>query len=129
MVLVCGPRLAIDKLKVPQGVEVKGYVPALYEHFAACDLAIVQAGATTTIELTALNRPFLYFPLAKHCEQQMHVAERLNRHKAGIRMEYSKTTPEILADTVIANLHKKVNYHPIPANGALNAAQLITNLL
>ena len=129
MVLVCGPRLAIDKLKVPQGVKVKGYVPALYKHFAACDLAIVQAGGTTTIELTALNRPFLYFPLAMHCEQQMHVAERLNRHNAGIKMEYSKTTPEILADTVIANLHKKVNYHPIPPNGAQNAAQLITNLL
>jgi UDP-N-acetylglucosamine:LPS N-acetylglucosamine transferase len=129
MVLVCGPRLATDKLNVPQGVEIKGYVPSLYEHFAASDLAIVQAGATTTIELTALNKPFLYFPLAKHCEQQMHVAERLIRQNAGIRMEYSKTTPEILADTVIANLGKKPNYPTIPTKGAQNAAQLITNLL
>ena len=58
MVLICGPRLAIDELRVPGEIEVKGYVPALYEHFAASDLAIVQGGGTTTIELTALNRPF-----------------------------------------------------------------------
>ena len=129
MVLVCGPRLATDMLKVPKGVEIKGYVPALYEHFAASDLAIVQAGGTTTIELTALNKPFLYFPLAKHCEQQIHVVERLTRQNAGIRMEYSKTTPEILTDMVITNLGKKVNYPPIPTNGAQNAAQIITKLL
>ena len=36
MVLVCGPRLSTEALKVPQGIEVKAYVPALYEHFAAC---------------------------------------------------------------------------------------------
>ncbi|MHC4560237.1 MAG: glycosyltransferase, partial [Planctomycetota bacterium] len=123
MVLICGPRLATDELKVPKEVEVKGYVPALYEHFAASDLAIVQGGGTTTIELTALNRPFLYFPLAMHCEQQMHVAERLARHQAGIRMTYSQTTPETLADTAIANLGKKVNYPPISVNGAQKAAQ------
>ena len=129
MVLVCGPRLAADELKVPQEIEVKGYVPALYEHFAASDLAIVQAGGTITIELTALNRPFLYFPLAKHCEQQMHVAGRLNRHQAGIRMTFSQTTPELLADAAIANLNKKPNYPPIPATGAKNAAKFITKLL
>ena len=129
MVLVCGPRLATDELKTPQGIQVKGYVPALYEHFAASDLAIVQGGGTTTIELTALNKPFLYFPLAKHCEQQMHVAERLSRHGAGIKMTFSRTTPEILADTSITNLNKKPNYPPIPTNGAQTAANLISNLL
>jgi len=129
MVLTCGPRLAADKLKVPQEVEVKGYVPALYEHFAASDLSVVQGGGTTTIELTALNRPFLYFPLAKHCEQQIHVAERLARHKAGSKMIYSQTTPEVLADMIIANLDKKVNYPPISLNGAQKAAQFISELI
>jgi UDP-N-acetylglucosamine:LPS N-acetylglucosamine transferase len=129
MVLTCGPRLATSHLNIPQEILVKGYVPALYEHFAASNLAIVQAGGTTTIELTALNKPFLYFPLAKHCEQQMHVAERLARHRAGIRMEYAKTTPEILADKVIANIDKKINYPPIPVNGAQKAAQYITKLI
>lgn len=61
MILVCGPRLSYDSLEAPESVEVKGYVPALYEHFAASDLAIIRGGATSTLELTALNRPFLFF--------------------------------------------------------------------
>jgi UDP-N-acetylglucosamine:LPS N-acetylglucosamine transferase len=129
MVLICGPRLSVDSVEVPDGVEVKGYVPALYEHFAASDLAIVQGGGTTTLELTALRRPFLYFPLANHCEQQVHVAGRLARHKAGVKMVYSQTTPEILAEKVISNLGKSVNYSPIPVQGAQMAAQLIGELL
>jgi len=129
MVLICGPRLSVESLEVPGGVEVKGYAPALYEHFAASDLAIVQAGGTTTLELTALKRPFLYFPLAYHCEQQVHVAGRLARHKAGVKMVYSQTTPEILAEKVIANLDKNVDYRSIPAQGARKAAQLIGELL
>jgi UDP-N-acetylglucosamine:LPS N-acetylglucosamine transferase len=127
MVLVCGPRLSTGSLKVPEQVEVKGYVPALYEHFAASDLAIVQAGGTATLELTALRRPFLYFPLANHCEQQIHVAARLARHQAGVRMAYSKTTPENLAEKVTANLGVHVDYPPIPTDGARKAAQLITD--
>jgi len=129
MVLVCGPRLSVDDLKAPEAVEVKGYVPALYEHYAASDLAIVQGGGTTTLELTALRRPFLYFPLAYHCEQQIHVAGRLARHQAGTKMVYSQTTPGILAQKVIANLGKEVNYPAIPVNGAQKAAQFIGELL
>ena len=129
MVLICGPRLSVESLKVPDGVEVKGYVPALYEHFAASDLAIVQAGGTTTLELTVLRRPFLYFPLSLHCEQQVHVAGRLARHKAGVKMVYSQTTPKILAEKVIANIGKNIDYRPIPAKGAQKAAQLICELL
>jgi len=128
MLLVCGPRLAYGSLNVPEGVEVKGYLPALYEHFAACDLAIVQGGATSTLELTALNRPFLFFPIEGHFEQA-HVAERLARHKAGVKMSYSQTTPELLAETVVSNLGKPVSYTPINTNGARIAAQIINQLL
>ncbi|HUU59241.1 MAG TPA: hypothetical protein VMZ50_06845, partial [Phycisphaerae bacterium] len=60
MVLVCGPRLSPDGLRAPKGVDRRGYVHGLYEHLAACDLAIVQGGGTTTLELVALRRPFLY---------------------------------------------------------------------
>ena len=129
MVLICGPRLSVDSLDVPDGIEVKGYAPALYEHFAASDLAIVQGGGTATLELTALRRPFLYFPLANHCEQQIHVAGRLARHKAGVKMVYSQTTPEILAEKVIANLGINADYPPIPVQGAQKAARLIGELL
>jgi len=129
MVLVCGPRLSVKSLQVPEGVEVRGYVPALYEHFAASDLAIVQGGATTTLELTALRRLFVFFPLEGHFEQQVHVAGRLDRHKAGIKMSYDKTTPDVLADKVISNLGKEINYPPISTDGDQKAAGLIKQLL
>jgi len=129
MVLVCGPRLSPDSLDVPKEMDIKGYVPGLYEHFAACDLAIVQAGGASTLELTALRRPFLYFPLEGHWEQQIHVCGRLDRHKAGVRMRYSETTPQTLAETAIQNMGKEVAYPPIKTNGVEQAAMLINRVL
>jgi len=129
MVLVSGPRIAADSLVVPKGVKVIGYVPSLYEHLAACNLAITLGGGTTTLELTALNKPFLYFPLEGHCEQQNHVAARLSRHNAGIKMSFSNTNPQSLAETIIANIGKKVNYVSILTDGAQNAIPLIKQLI
>jgi UDP:flavonoid glycosyltransferase YjiC (YdhE family) len=127
MILVCGPRITADSLSVPPGVEIREYVPALYEHFAACDLAIVQGGATSTLELTALRKPFLYFPIEGHFEQAQ-VAERLSRYKAGAKMLYSQTTPQSLAEKAISILGKEVSYASIPMDGAERAAQLISQL-
>jgi predicted glycosyltransferase len=129
MVLVCGPRLTPAELAVTKGVEVKGYVPKLYEHFAASDLSIVQTGCSTTIELTALKKPFLHFPLEDHYEQRIPVSHRLARHKSGVRMEYASTTPESLAEAIINNLGKKANNTDIPTDGAQKAAALISQLL
>jgi UDP:flavonoid glycosyltransferase YjiC (YdhE family) len=129
MVLVGGPRLAAGSLDVPRGVEARGYVPALYEHFAASDLAIVQGGATATLELAALRRPFLYFPIEGHCEQEIQVAARLARYEAGVKMALSRTTPQALSNAVVANIGKKMAYAPIAADGARQAATLICGLL
>ena len=128
MVLVCGPRIDSASMRAPSGVEVRGYVPRLYEHFAACDVAIVQGGGTTTLELTALRRPFIYFPLEDHFEQNLVVAKRLARHGAGERMLYSETTPEMLAETVIGQLGREASWPPIPTDGAQRAAELINEL-
>ncbi len=129
MVLVCGPRLCTESLHVPESVGVMGYVPNLYEHFAVADLAIVQGGLNTTLELAALRRPFIYFPLDGHFEQQLHVAGRLERLGAGVRMSYSATTPGLLAGQILSNLGKDVNYAPVPADGARKAAEFIGELL
>ncbi len=83
MVLVGGPRIPPASLEVPPGVEVRGFVPRLYEHFAASDAAVVQGGSTSTLELIALGRPFVYFPLEGHFEQLVAVAERCRRLGAG----------------------------------------------
>jgi UDP:flavonoid glycosyltransferase YjiC (YdhE family) len=129
MVLVCGPHLSPDTIQAPEGVTVKGYVPELFKHLAAADLAIVTGGGTITLELTALQKPFLYFPLEQHFEQEIDVANRCARHRAGVRMVYSKTTAELLAQTALANIGKEVNYAPIPINGAQNAASIISQIL
>ena len=71
------------------GLEVRAYVRRPYRHLAACDLAVVQGGLTTTIELTADRRPFLAFP-SHHFEQNFHVRHRLDRHGAG-RLSSSTT--------------------------------------
>lgn len=127
-VLVTGPRLSVESLNIPVGIKVRGFVPRLYEHFAACDLAIVQGGATSTLELTALRRPFIYFPIEGHCEQAL-VADNLSRRGAGLKLNLSQTSPEILAELIISKMGTKVSYPDIPSDGALKAAQSILKLL
>ncbi len=129
MVLVCGPHLSPDSIQAPEGVTVRGYVPELFKHLAAADLCIVTGGGTITLELTALQKPFLYFPLEQHFEQEIDVANRCARHRAGVRMVYAKTTAELLSQTALANIGKEVNYAPIPINGAQNAASIISQIL
>lgn len=129
MVAVCGPRIDPDSIGLPEGVEVRGYVPALHEHFAACDLAITLGGGTTTLELTCLQRPFLFFPIEGHFEQELTVSNRLARHRAGERMLFSRTTPEFLAERAVANLGREVDYDLSNMDGARVAAQRIAGLL
>src|SRR5829696_8826285 len=128
MVLVCGPRIDPATVQAPSGVEVRRYVPRLYEHFAACDVAVVQGGGTTTLELSALRRPFIYFPLEGHFEQNLVVAERLARHRAGERLIYSKTTPDKLAEAVVGQLGREASWPSIPTDGSRRAAELIHKL-
>jgi len=129
MVLVGGPRVSLDSSETQQGIEVKGYVPRLFEHFAASDLAIVLAGGTTTIELTALRKSFIYFPLEEHFEHQIATAHRLSRHKAGVKMTFSETTPKSLAECAVANLGKEAPYPPIATEGAKKAVDIISRLI
>jgi predicted glycosyltransferase len=129
MVLVCGPSIPIKSIQPIDGVQVKGYVPKLYEHLAAADLCIVSGGGTVTLELTALQKPFLYFPMEGHFEQQLAVAPRVERHQAGVRMQFSKTTPESLAAAILSNIHKQPKYAEIPTNGAEKVAQIVSQFL
>ena len=129
MILVCGPRLSPDSFRTPDGVKAFGYIPDLYKHLGAADLSIVTGGGTITLELTALERPFLYFPLREHAEQQFAVAPRCMRHNAGVRMDYAKTTPEQLAEAVVSNINKQVNYPILPTKGAQESARLINQIL
>ncbi len=129
-VVVAGPRIDPATIPAQPGMRVLPYVHDLYEHLAAADLGIVQGGLGTTMELVANQRPFLYFPLADHCEQVFHVAHRLERHRAGRRMEYAETTPEHLARAALATLGSDTSgYRPLDPQAAGRAARAIAALL
>jgi pimeloyl-ACP methyl ester carboxylesterase/predicted glycosyltransferase len=128
-VVVTGPRIDPAQFDRPPGVEVRSYVPDLHRHLAACDLAVVQGGLTTTMELTAAGRPFLYVPLLNHFEQQIHVRHRLERHGAGVPVDYATATPDSLADLIGSELGRTTAYQPVPAHGARRAAELLVDLL
>jgi pimeloyl-ACP methyl ester carboxylesterase/predicted glycosyltransferase len=129
MVAVTGPRIDPASVPVPEGVELRGYVPDLYRHLAACDLAVVQGGLTTTMELVAARRPFIYVPLAHHFEQQIHVPHRLAQYQAGRRLDYAATEPELLAEAIATEIDRPVDYRPVETDGAARAAALLAELL
>jgi len=129
MVVVAGPR--IDPASLPQhdGLEIRPYVDDLYRHLAVCDLAIVQGGLTTSMELTANRRPFLYFPLRHHFEQNFHVRHRLERYGAGRRMDFETDGPSAIAAAIAEEIGREVDYRPVETAGATTAAALIADLL
>jgi pimeloyl-ACP methyl ester carboxylesterase/predicted glycosyltransferase len=129
MVVVAGPR--IDPASLPQhdGLEVRPYVHDLYRHLAACDLAVVQGGLTTSMELTAARRPFLYFPLRHHFEQNFHVRHRLERYGAGRCMDFETDGPSEIAAAIAEEIGRQVDYQPVETDGATRAATLIADLL
>jgi pimeloyl-ACP methyl ester carboxylesterase len=129
MIAVTGPRIDPASVPVPEGVELRGYVPDLYRHLASCDLAVVQGGLTTTMELAAARTPFIYVPLARHFEQQIFVPHRLAQYRAGRRLDYAALDPEYLAEAIVAEIDRPVDYRPVETNGAARAAALLAELL
>jgi pimeloyl-ACP methyl ester carboxylesterase/predicted glycosyltransferase len=129
MVVVAGPRIDPSMIAPPEGVTVHRYVHNLWRHLAVCDLAVVQGGLTTTMELVANQRPFLYVPLRDHFEQQFHVSYRLDRHRAGRRTDYEDLRdPELFAKAIGDEMGREVDYVTVPGDGARRAATLLADL-
>jgi pimeloyl-ACP methyl ester carboxylesterase/predicted glycosyltransferase len=129
MVVVAGPRIDTSALPSAEGLELRSYVHELYRHLAACDLAVVQGGLTTTMELTANRRPFLYFPLRHHFEQNFHVRHRLEQYGSGRCMDFDEATPDVIATAIAAEIGREVEYRPVESDGAARAAAHIAELL
>jgi pimeloyl-ACP methyl ester carboxylesterase/predicted glycosyltransferase len=128
-IAITGPRIDPACLPRRPGLEVHGYVDRLYRHLAVCDLAVVQGGLTTTMELTAAGRPFVYFPLGHHFEQNFHVRHRLDRYGAGICLDFATTDPEQLASVIAATIGTTPRYRPVETDGARRAADMIAAVL
>jgi pimeloyl-ACP methyl ester carboxylesterase/predicted glycosyltransferase len=129
VIVVAGPRIDPGSLPAHSDLEVVPYVHNLYRNLAACDLAVVQGGLTTSMELTANKRPFLYFPLRHHFEQNFHVRHRLERYGAGRRMDYDDSPPEVIAEAIAQEIGRNVDYRDVEVDGARLAAQHIAELL
>ncbi len=129
MIVVAGPRIDPASLPSHAGLEVVPYVHNLYRHLAACDLAVVQGGLTTSMELTAQKRPFLYFPLRHHFEQNFHVRHRLERYGAGRRMDFDDSPPELIAAAIAEEIGREVDYRDVETDGAASAARRLAELL
>jgi UDP:flavonoid glycosyltransferase YjiC (YdhE family) len=129
LVVVTGPRIDARMLPAAPGLEVHGWVPDLYRQLAVCDLAITHGGLTTTMELAANRRPFLYVPLRRHFEQNLHVAHRLRRHRAGRRMDWAELGPDALADAIAREIGREVDPLPVDPGGAARAAAHLAELL
>jgi predicted glycosyltransferase len=129
MIVVAGPRIDPATLPSHEGLEAHGYVHDLYRHLAVCDLAVVQGGLTTTMELTAAQRPFIYVPLRHHFEQNFHVRHRLNRYGAGRCLDYGDTGPGSLAQAIAEEVGRPVSYQPVETDGAARAAAHLAELI
>ncbi len=129
-VVVTGPRIDPGALPAHRGLRAVGYLPNLHEHLAACDVAVVQGGLTTCMELTATGRPFVYVPLRNHFEQQFHVRHRLDRYGAGLCLDYADAAdPDRLAAAIVSQLGATTETLPVGADGAARAAGMLAELL
>ena len=129
LILVAGPRLSPDAFPRLDGLEVRPYVHNLFEHLAGCDLALVQGGLSTCMELVATRRPFLSFPLQRHFEQNVHVRRRLANYGADRSVSYASLSLQGLAERALEVMHAPVRYKPVETDGAARAARRIAQVL
>jgi len=128
--IVAGPR--IDSASLPRrgGVRIRGYVPDLADYLAAADVAVVQGGLSTCMELTAAGTPFIYVPLEHHFEQNFHVRHRLDRYRAGHPVTYAQACdPDLLAKTIVEQVSAPTRYRPVETDGARRAATMLAELI
>jgi predicted glycosyltransferase len=129
MVVVTGPRIDPASLPPVPGVEVRGWLSDLHRLLAAADVALVQGGLTTTMELTAAGRPFVHVPLRNHFEQNHHVRHRLRQYGAGVCVPWEEATPERLAGELAGLVGTTPDVRPVETDGAARAAALLAELI
>ena len=81
------------------------------------------------MELTANQRPFIYFPLKHHFEQNFHVHHRLKGYRAGRRMDFDDSPPEAIGAAIAQEIGRDTDYRTVSTDGAARAARVIADLL
>jgi UDP-N-acetylglucosamine:LPS N-acetylglucosamine transferase len=128
--VVAGPRIDPASMPRRRGVRVRGFVPDLADYLAACDIAVVQGGLTTCMELTAAGTPFVYVPLEHHFEQQFHVRHRLDSYGAGRPMSYAEAMdPDVLAKVIVDEVSARPDFRTVETDGAKRVASMLAELV
>lgn len=127
-VVVTGPRIRLDGVAA-EGLDVRGYVPDLDRLLAGADMALVQGGLATAMELTANHTPFAFVPLDRHFEQQIHVPHRLANYGSGRRIAFADADPDHLARVVSDGIATTADWRDVEDGGEQQAARLIAQLL
>jgi hypothetical protein len=128
--VVTGPRIDPGSMPRHRGVRIRGFLPDLTDFLAAADMAVVQGGLSTCMELTAAGTPFVYVPLRHHFEQNFHVRHRLDQYAAGRAMDYADAAdPDLLAAAIIDELRAEPAFRPVETDGAARAAVMLGELL
>jgi pimeloyl-ACP methyl ester carboxylesterase/predicted glycosyltransferase len=128
--IVTGPRIDPAWLPRRTGVRVRGFMPDLDQYLAACDVAVVQGGLSTCMELTAAGTPFIYVPLEHHFEQNFHVRHRLEQYRAGRAMSYAQAAdPDRMAKAIVQEASGTTSFRPVETDGATRAAAMLAELL
>ena len=82
------------------------------------------------MELAAAKTPFVYFPLRRHFEQNLHVRHRLERYRRGRAMDLETATPETIASAIAAALADgRGRGADVERDGAARAARMLAELL
>ena len=128
MIVVAGPRIDPASLDAPAGVEVRAFVPDLDRHLAACDLALVQGGLTTCMELDRGRNAVPLFPAQEplRAELPRRASSRPLRRRAahGVR--------DVDAGHDCGRHGRRAagadRFRPVEADGAARAARMLAEL-
>ena len=97
LLLVCGPRVDPESHRAGRRDARRRLRPRSLPDTRVLRPGSRPGGLTTTMELVANRRPFVYVPLRGHFEQNGHVAYRLRRYGAPAPTPYEQTSPAELA--------------------------------
>jgi hypothetical protein len=111
------------------GVEVHAYVPDLHRHLAVCDLAVVQGGLTTTMELTADGPTVPVLPPQAPLRAAHPRPPSARAVPCGSDDGVRRATPEVIAAAIADEIDRPTAYRPVETDGAARAATALAELL
>jgi UDP-N-acetylglucosamine--N-acetylmuramyl-(pentapeptide) pyrophosphoryl-undecaprenol N-acetylglucosamine transferase len=102
LLLIAGPRSAVPPPPRPGPAQlIVPYMDRMDLAYAAADLVLCRAGASTCAEVTAVGLPAAFVPLPHGNGEQTLNAEPIVRAGGGLMVEDARLTPEWIRDTLL----------------------------